>query len=215
MKQILFFAGLLTLASCTKERITGSGAIVTEGRNAAFFTKVNTSGSTDVHITQGINFKVEVKGYSNLVPYMETKVTNNTLEIGYKNNVNVKNDNTEVFVTMPLLESVNTSGSSNIDVKGIFSGSTTLTASVSGSGNIDIEQGNAQQFKSTISGSGNIRAFGFLAQQADVLISGSGSTEVSAATNLKVNISGSGTVYYKGQPVIETSISGSGKVVPR
>jgi hypothetical protein len=217
MNRILFcaVAGLLTVASCTKDRISGSGSTITEDRNVSNFTKVSTSGSTNIHITNGPNFKVQVKGYENLIPYMETKLSNNTLEIGYKNNVNIKNDNVEVFVTLPALESVNTSGSAAIDVKGTFTGSTGLTASLSGSGNIDIEAGTAPFFKSSISGSGNIRAFGLLAQRADVSISGSGSTEVSAVNNLKVTISGSGTVYYKGQPVVETSISGSGQVVHR
>jgi hypothetical protein len=216
MRNVLFFAaaGLLTLASCTKERVTGSGAIITEDRNTSNFIKVSTSGSTNIHITQGAAFKVQVRGYENLGAYMETKVTNNTLEIGYKNGVSVKNDNVEVFVTMPALESVNTSGSANIDTKGVFTGAT-LIASISGSGNIAIEGGDAQFFKSSISGSGNIKAFGLLAQRADVSISGSGSTEVSAVNNLKASISGSGTVYYKGQPVVETFISGSGRVVHR
>ena len=211
---LLAVAGLLTMASCTKDRVTGSGTTITEERNVSNFTGVNTSGSTNIHIVQGTLFKVQVKGYENLVSYMETKLNGNTLEIGYKN-VNIKNDNVEVFVTMPSLERVHTSGSASIDVKGTFTGENTLTASLSGSGNIDIEAGDAQLFKSSISGSGNIRAFGLLAQRADVSISGSGSTEVKAVNNLKVNISGSGVVYYKGQPVVETSISGSGQVVHR
>lgn len=217
MNKILSFAvvGLLTMAACTKERITGSGATITEDRATSNFTKVSTSGSTNIHITHGATFKVQVKGYENLISYMETKVINNTLEIGYKNLVSIKNDNVEVFVTMPVLESINTSGSADVDVKGAFTGTGTLHVSISGSGNIDIETGDAQLFKSSISGSGNIRAFGLVAQSADVSISGSGSTEVRATNHLKVGISGSGFVYYKGQPVVETSISGSGELVHR
>ncbi|HVF96030.1 MAG TPA: head GIN domain-containing protein [Flavisolibacter sp.] len=215
MNKLFFFAaGLLLLASCSKDRISGSGSVATQDRNLSSFTRVNTSGGTNVCIVQGPNFNVQVKGYENLLAYMETKVSNNTLEIGYKNNISVKNDNVEVFVTMPLLESLSSSGSANMVTKGPFTGAD-LSASLSGSGNITIEQGDVPFLKTSIAGSGNINAFGVTTQRADVSISGSGSTEVKAIMNLKVNISGSGTVYYKGQPVVETQISGSGKVIQK
>lgn len=212
-----FFAalvGLFFLAACSKDKISGSGQVSTESRNAANFTKVITNGSTEVHVAQGANFSVQVKGYSNLLPYMETKVSGNALNIGYRHGVNIKNDNAEVYITLPALESVVTNGSGNVDVKGTFNG-TTLQAGISGSANISIEAGSVSLFKINSSGSGNVRALGLTAQNADVSISGSGTAEVWAVASLKATISGSGVVYYKGQPVIETSISGSGKVQPK
>ena len=206
--------GLIMLASCSKERVSGSGQITTEDRPVSNFTKVSTNGSTNVHISKGANFSVQVKGYSNLLPYFETKLRNNTLEVGYRNGTNVRNDNLEVFVTMPSFEGANISGSADIDVKGVFI-SNVVDVSISGSGNIDIEGGTAQTLDADMSGSGNIRAFGLTADKADVSISGSGTAEVKAVTRLKANISGSGSVYYKGTPTVESSVSGSGKLVHR
>jgi hypothetical protein len=207
-------AGLLLLASCTKDRISGSGTITTEDRNISNFTKVSTSGSTDIHIVKGTNFSVQVKGYSNLLPYFETKLRNNTLEVGYRSGTNVQNDNLEVFVTMPTFEGANVSGSANIDVKGAFA-SNRIDASISGSGNIDIESGTAQMFDADVSGSGNIRAFGLTTDRADISLSGSGTAELKVVTHLKAAISGSGSIYYKGTPAIESSVSGSGRLVHR
>lgn len=205
---------LVFLAACSKDKISGSGQVSTESRNAANFIKIVTNGSTEVHVAQGANFSVQVKGYSNLLPYMQTEVNGNTLNIGYRPGVNIKNDNVEVFVTLPVLESVATNGSGNVDAKGTFNGNA-LQASISGSANISIEAGNVSLFKVNSSGSGNVRALGLTAQNADVSISGSGTAEVWAIAKLKATISGSGVVYYKGQPVIETNISGSGKVQPK
>ncbi|HEX8313847.1 MAG TPA: head GIN domain-containing protein [Flavisolibacter sp.] len=213
-KLFLLMTGLIMLASCSKERVSGSGQITTEDRTVSNFTKVSTSGSTNVHISKGANFSVQVKGYSNLLPYFETKLRNNTLEVGYRNGTNVRNDNLEVFVTMPSFEGANISGSADIDVKGVFI-SNVVDVSISGSGNIDIEGGTAQTLDADMSGSGNIRAFGLTADKADVSISGSGTAEVKAVTRLKANISGSGSVYYKGTPTVESSVSGSGKLVHR
>jgi hypothetical protein len=178
------------------------------------FTAVSASGSSNVHITQGA-FKVEVRGYNNLLPYYETKLVNNTLELGYKKNVNVKNDNIQVYITLPVLNGISLSGSGNIEADGNFGGNTNFDANITGSGNIDISAGSAQTFRSTIVGSGNIKALDFVADKAETSIDGSGNTEITATSQLKVKISGSGNVYYKGNPIITTNISGSGAVIPR
>lgn len=212
-----FFAPLLAallLASCAKERLTGSGPVVTEDRAVTNFTKVTTSGAANVYIQQGAAFSVEVKGYGNLLPHFETVVRNQTLEVGYKNVQSIKNDNIEVFVTMPALEGARINGSADVEATGDFT-SNRMDFFISGSGNIAVESGTAQNLFTDISGSGNIRLFGVTANKAEVSMSGSGTTEVNAVTELKATINGSGTVFYKGSPTIETSVSGSGKLVHR
>jgi hypothetical protein len=104
----------LAFSSCSKEHIKGNGTTVTETRTVSGFSKIDASGSSKVYITQGAVFKVEVKGYSNLLPYYETKQVNNTLQLGYKQDVNVKNDNIEVYVTLPALTGLELEGSGDI-----------------------------------------------------------------------------------------------------
>jgi len=212
---VVFAAVMLTLISCSKERITGNGSVITETRNINNFKSVSVSGSTNVYITEGAVFKVEVKGYNNLLPYFETKLVNTTLELGYKENTNVRNDNTEVFITMPVLESLVTEGTGNISTTGTFSGTTNFNAKTFGTGNISISQGSAQNFYSSIEGSGNINALNFVADKVEAIISGSGNVEITANNTLKVVIAGSGNVYYRGTPIITSTISGSGSIIPR
>lgn len=204
------------LASCQKERIKGSGEVTTEQRTLSGFTKVSVSGSTDVHITQGDNFEVKVKAYANLLPYLETRITDKELLIGYKSNSNVSNDNSEVFITMPSVTGLSTSGSSDISCSGVFVTTDPVTAAISGSGNISIESGTAPGFTIHISGSGDVKSSGLVAEDVNIEISGSGDAEVHATQSLKARISGSGTVYYWGDPsVLDSQISGSGKVVKK
>ena len=216
MNRIFFTAAasLLMLASCTKDRVTGSGAVVTQTRNVTGFTKIVTNGSTNVHLVQGPAFSVQLKGYENLLPYAETRLSGNELSIGYNDVAKIKNDNVEAFITMPVLEGINISGSASVDVHGAFAGNE-ISSTISGSGNILFEAGSTPNFMANVSGSGNVYAFGLAAQKASVTVSGSGNIEVKAAADLQVNISGSGTVYYKGQPAISSHISGSGKLVQR
>ena len=214
-KLILFAFIVILFASCKKDRISGSGTIITEQRTVINFTKIHASGSTDVEVRQGVDFKVEVTGYSNLIHYFETKLNNGTLELGYKNDVHVRNDNIKVIVTLPVLHGLTTSGSGDISTTGIFTGNTNFDCIISGSGSISIAAGTADQFRSTISGSGNIHALGMVATNAEITISGSGNSEITANNQLKVAIAGSGNVYYFGTPVITAQISGSGSVIPR
>lgn len=212
---LLLTTSLVTLIACKKDRISGSGPVITETRAVTNFTRIHVSGSTNVFVTQGAGFKVEINGYANLIPYFETRLVNNTLELGYKNNTTVKNDNIKILVTLPVLNGLTISGSGNIFTSGIFDNNPVFETHIAGSGNINFSQGTAQNFISTIAGSGSVYAFGMQAVHADIIISGSGNQEISAGNNLKVNIAGSGNVYYKGTPVINVHISGSGAVIPR
>jgi hypothetical protein len=212
---VVAVCAMLSLAACNKERVTGNGSVTTETRNISGFTAVSASGSTPVHITQGAIFKLEIRGSGNLLPYYETKLVNNELQLGYEPGVNVKNDNTEVFITMPVLNGIRLAGSGSINTTGDFAGNTSFHASIEGSGNIHFSSGTTQQVFTRISGSGNIYAAGLVAINADTETTGSGNTELTASTTLKARIIGSGNVYYYGHPVITTNISGSGAVIPR
>ncbi|MBB1284494.1 DUF2807 domain-containing protein [Flavisolibacter sp. BT320] len=210
----LFLAGSLLLASCTKDRINGSGPVSTESRSVSNFTRVTVAGSSKVQIVQGEDFSVQVKGYTNLHPYFETIVSNNTLVTGYRQGSNISNDNIEVYITMPTLEGARIDGSGNMDVRGDFTGNR-MDIAINGSGKVDLEKGTTQSLNAIVNGSGNIRAFGLRANDADVLITGSGTTELAILSHLKAEITGSGNIYYKGTPTIESAVSGSGKLVHR
>ncbi len=215
MKKLVFLccAGIL-IASCSKDIVRGNGPVVTETRLLSNFTEVSVSGSTNVFITYGNNFSIQVKGYSNLLPHFETRLVNNILYLGYESGVNVHNDNTEVFITMPLIRSLSTEGSGDINTTGQFDYTDEFRARVMGSGSIGFSKGNAQRFISKIEGSGNIHAFGLETAEADITTSGSGNTEISASSTLKVKITGSGNVYYRQTPSITAEITGSGVVRP-
>ena len=203
---------VVMIASCSRDRVTGSGSVTTETRSVANFTGVATSGSTDINVVKGAGFKVEVRGYNNLLPYLETVVVNNVLQVRFKDNTNIRNDNTEVTVTMPALENVSISGSANVSTNGEFISTGELSTRISGSGNILLQKGSVKKFQAEISGSGHIDAYGITTEDARVKISGSGVTRVNPSGNLNVGIAGSGNVYYKGSPNVTASVSGSGKV---
>lgn len=204
----------ILVSSCKKDLITGSGEIKTEQRNLEDFTAISTEGSSKVHIIKGNVFEVKVKAYANLLPYLETIVQNGKLSIRYKNTSSVRDDNSEIFITMPALTGLQTFGSGDIDATGDFNGAVDFSAEIRGSASINIANGTAEKLVLQSSGSGNFKSFGLTAQQAQISISGSGDAEITVAQKLKTLINGSGNIYYKGTPsAIENNINGSGKVI--
>ncbi len=212
----LLAAFTVACASCEKDTVTGNGSIQTQERDVSAFTKVATEGSTVIHIIQGTDFEVKAKGYANLLPYLKTVVNSGTLSVHYEDTRNVRNDNSEVFITMPVLTGLSSQGSGNIYVDGTFNDNSDFDAAISGSADITVEKGAADRFILQSSGSGNFKSFGFTATTADITIAGSGDAEIGIAQQLKAKIRGSGNIYYKGDPVaVEIDISGSGKVMKR
>ncbi|MBX3257298.1 MAG: DUF2807 domain-containing protein [Chitinophagaceae bacterium] len=217
VKSLILAVGMLTLlGSCEKDTIIGGGTVKTEDREVSDFTKVAVEGSTNIHITKGSRFDVSVKAYKNLLPYLKTRVENNTLIVKYENSTSVGNDNSQVFITMPVLNGVSATGSGDIDVKGIFEHTPGFDAHISGSSDISIENARAENLVVSISGSGDFKSFGLSIEDANISISGSGDVEITVNKKLKTKISGSGNIFYKGNPAtVDNNISGSGKVVKK
>lgn len=213
-----FYLVILSAAffSCGKDKVKGSGEITTEQRVVTDFSSVSVRGSSKVHITQGDSLQVQVKAYSNLLPYLLTVSQNGRLTISYSDDANIENDNSEIFITMPEITGLTTNGSAIIDATGTFLAVDEFNTAIYGSGSITMDSAATTYFNAVISGSGDLKCYPLMAKNAQIHISGSGNVETYVSQNLSATISGSGNVYYKGNPpVVTADISGSGKMIPQ
>lgn len=233
IKQLFFFTMLLFAAtSCFEDfTIRGNGIATSQGRSVSSFNKVKSAGDFEIHITKGNVTEVLINAEENIIPYIETSVSGNTLLIDIPGWHNIKHQlPIKIYVTVPTLESVKQSGSGIITtgffesekfelfISGSGSISTAVTAniidaSISGSGWMKIS-GDANQSDLSVSGSGYIDSYDLEVENCVAHISGSGDVKVNAVKSIFAKISGSGSVFYIGNPTVETSISGSGKVIP-
>ncbi|HEU4497113.1 MAG TPA: DUF2807 domain-containing protein, partial [Flavobacterium sp.] len=115
MKKLLIFilvTALLVASSCTKDndRLSANGDIKTETRMLSEFNGVQVGGTTPVKIVYGAEFKVEVQGSSNLLPYFETKVIDKKLYPQYKNGLIINKDDISVTVTLPQINRIAVNG---------------------------------------------------------------------------------------------------------
>jgi len=214
--RILFaaIAVVSMFASCSKDLIHGDGSIITSARTVSNFSGIDVSGANNVFISYAPQLSVSVKGYDNLVSHYKTEVKDGKIYLHYDEHTIVKNDNIQVYITMPYFDALSLSGSCAINAAGSFDNTDKLSVATSGNGDVNIEDISANMYTIHSSGSSNISTLGVKAKTATVEVSGSSTVTLSVEDKLDVHISGSGKVSYKGAPAeISTDISGSGKVI--
>ena len=67
--------------------VRGSGDVIVENRSVSGFDKVSVEGAGRVIITQGKKESLTVETDDNLMKYIKTEVTGDTLEIGFEDDV--------------------------------------------------------------------------------------------------------------------------------
>ena len=224
---------LLILSSCRYShgrRVSGNGSTGTETRSVSGFTGVETHGSIDLVVSQG-SFNVKVEADQNLLQYIETRVENGHLVVGFREGIALYDINTaKVYVTAPELNDFETHGSGNINGQGRINNKDKIAINISGSGDIQLHldcpeistethgsgdinlEGESKNISTTLTGSGDVKLADLKAENVKVSIHGSGDTEIFASESLDVQIFGSGDVHYKGTPRISSSIHGSGEL---
>ena len=238
MKTIATISLLLLLpilfSTCKKDStsdcIDGNGEIRQETRNVGEFNTVVANGAYNISYGQTVNTQVDLFGDSNILPIIETTVTNKNLLVTVANDQCYTTQQTlEVTLSAPVVKSITLNGAGEIKANNIVqdelhlitSGSAILNSSlnvgilsttITGEGNAQF-LGSADKASLTISGSGSILASVLIVDECTIVISGTGDVRVHAESKLNVTISGAGSVYYTGDPALTTNITGTGQVV--
>jgi hypothetical protein len=213
--------------------VKGSGNVIEEVRNVRGFDGVALEGSGTVLVTQGGEESLLVEAEDNIMPYIETKVEDGILVLGFKDDrgsVNL-NPTARIVFHVGLLEfhSAAIGGSGSIESKRVETDRIALE--VAGSGDVDIKSLEANELTVDLAGSGHLKLRGKADEQtvniagsgthdcpdlstrsASVNVSGSGNAVVRVTDELSVNIAGSGEVEYHGDPQVSQSVLGSGSV---
>lgn len=210
----------------------GSGNIVSEMREVEDFHAIEVDYPAQVFVTQGSAISVKVEADDNLLPGLQTRVRNGTLEIFYKTDGNEWVKPTEIVkitIVVKDLDKVSFDGAGDLKLEGVESEK--LHVSVSGAGNLDLKNidvkelsvdlsgagnvvasGEADEFKLDISGFGNFNGKDLHTKTANVDMSGAGSATVWVDDELDAEISGAGSVNYYGSPTVTKQVSGVGSV---
>lgn len=201
------------------------------------FSGISLSVAADVYLTQGNEQIVEVVADDETLEKLIVEVKNETLIIRFpsENNLfrNFKPGKIEIFVTAKNIDKLNVAGSGGIIAKDELS-SSNISLSVTGSGDIKLENLKANSVNATVtgsgdiylkgksktgslnavvSGSGSIKAGDLEAESANATVTGSGKCNVYSNGSINAKTTGSGNVYYSGSANINAHSTGSGKIV--
>ena len=216
------------------KKIKGNGNVITVKRTTSNYDGIGIGGSFDVKLIKGKEGNIKIEGEENIIPYVITEVTGNTLQIKYKKNTNIRTTRRlTVTVTYNDIDKVSLGGSGNVTADGVIkandfkvslggSGNITLQldadeikTSIGGSGNIKLS-GKTNDLDCSIAGSGSIKAYELSTDKLNATIAGSGSIRTTVKSKIKAKVVGSGSIYYKGNPkYIDTKSVGSGDVIDR
>ena len=213
----------------------GSGKMSSQTRAVNDFNAIEVSYPAQVFISQGTSESVKIEAEDNLLPGLQTRVRNNTLEIFYKveeGNAVRPTKPVKITIVAKELREVNFESAGELTIEGIETD--TFSVSVSGAGNLELKDiavqdlsvdlsgagsmaaaGTADNLSLTISGFGSFEGKDLQTNTTEVDLSGAGSATVSVEDRLDAEISGAGSVNYYGSPAVTKQISGVGGVSQR
>ena len=233
MKRVIALVFLaLLLINCSKGQVVvGSNNIITQEKQLSAYDRIEVLGSYNVIFTDGEVGKIKIKAPDNILPFIQTEVSDGLLKIGTgKNRHRVKQP---IIIYVPVdsrLKQVDIKGSAdiysekNLETKALNVGiygsgdvrlqveASSLALKIDGSGNIRVG-GKTDNLSININGSGDVEVPNLKAEKAAISISGSGDVSAYVTEDVDISIAGSGDVIIKGNPKkIKQKINGSGRV---
>lgn len=189
--------------------------------NIGKFDAISNIGSVDVDFTQsaGDETSVKVWGSDNLIEFVELKNINGTLTISlkYPRNTAVHGERRlKVIATSPKLKKVDITGSGDIRLRhGIITEN--FTISVTGSGDVEIDDLKCKNATFSVNGSGDIEIRSLDAGNVNFSIKGSGDVEcgqVRCKNILTASVVGSGDIEINNieAATVKATTTGSGDI---
>ena len=235
MKKCGYHQGCHRFSFLNGTTIHGEGNTTKQTRDVGAFTKLSLGSSADVEIVQGPTRSVVVETYPNIMEYIETVVEDGTLKIRQKDNTSLnfsENNGLKIYITNPTYEEIHVRGSGNIvanskinspeinisvtgsgDAKFSDLVTTKSKINITGSGNITIDNGNADNLDISVVGSGDAHLINFPTKIVSAHVAGSGNLSCNATEKYDLHVTGSGDIRYKKtNAIVNSHSSGSGTI---
>ncbi len=207
-------ASLFLLPGCKvsgKDRVVGSGKVITEKRVVQAFEAVELSGGFRVDISVGDAPSLTITTDDNILPFIETNVEDGELSVRITKKVRPSDAN-DLKITTPSLTKFTCRGAAKATIKGVTG--TSFVVQVEGTGAMNAT-GSVDTLTLDVDGTGHIDALELEAKSVHVTLNGTGTVDVFAVEKLNVDLNGVGAVRYKGDPQVTQRIAGIGTVKKR
>jgi hypothetical protein len=211
-------AGLALLvfgvSACT-DHMGGPGPTVDKDYQVGQFNKIDLAGAYDVTVHTGPAPSVHARGGQNVLDRLVVEVDGDELKIHPKQHFGFhwgSSGHVQLTITVPQLQAATLAGSGGINIDRVQGDN--FEGTVAGSGGLSVGSLAVQSLKLSIAGSGDAKAGAGTAQTASYDIAGSGGVDAGGVQTqqLKVSIAGSGSVKAHSSGTADVSIMGSGDV---
>lgn len=194
-----------------------------EERSLPRFGAINVSGAIDVYISREATTRVVVTASDDKIRNnIQTQVIDGVLSISYKSPVamNMGKRWMRVYLAVPTLSSIVSSGSSDVYVDGsleadeleiVLSGASDFNGAVKarklrlvGSGSADFKiSGQAEEAVISVSGASDVSGRGLQTYKCTISASGSSDVHIGVRSELVANASGASDIRYYGNPAVK------------
>ncbi len=204
---------VLSACSFTLHYEEGSGNLIRESREIGPVKSVVFKGIGNLIIAQGTETTLVVEAEDNILPRIVTEVEGGTLSIRFDTErwENIIRPTKPITFTLQVEDFSELSLSGLGDVKLDQIEVDSLTVRLSGAGTIEAS-GSAARLDINVSGAGSYDSGDLESEDVNINLSGAGNAVVWATRSLDVNISGLGNVSYYGDPVVSKSVTGLGNI---
>lgn len=228
-----YFIGLLIILmafSCNNTK-RGSGNIIKETRTVNSFDGIVASGSVKVDVQIGDAASVIAETDDNIMPFVETKVSNGILKIKLKDINNLRNSTVYVHIITPEIKSLTTSASAEISSDEVLKTSDKLVLKASSGSSINVKidaptvssdassgaeitgEGKTRDVISNSSSGATINFSLLQAENAKAAVSSGAQTSLFASISLVAKASSGGGIDYKGGATsVQKNVSSGGSV---
>ena len=194
-------------AGCRWVGVRGNGHIKTEDRTVSAFTEIDASGAFLIEWQSGPP-ALRITTDENLLPYIESDVSGNTLRLHTHEQI-WPTHGIKVVISSPTRTGARIRGAVKLTAKQLTGPKFVFEAS--GASRVSLD-GNIDELLADMTGASKLEAGGLQSRIVEISTTGAGDAEVAVAEALKVAITGAGKVTYSGNPTIEKHITGAGSV---
>ncbi|HEK20789.1 MULTISPECIES: head GIN domain-containing protein [unclassified Mucilaginibacter] len=223
---VLLASATVITSSCRRFRCKkGSGNLKTETRQTGDFSRLEIKGAYNVLLKQDSSKTLTITADDNLLQYIETSTSGNTLKINSRRSLCTGKAIT-VTVGVRNIEDIKASGSvevkseGRLNVKDIsfeLKGATKVELDMSatnvradGKGSTELVlRGQAATADVHLTGSGKLNALDFVVGRYNLSTTGASECNVNVLNELNIKSTGASDVKYRGNPTISTDKKGS------
>jgi len=174
------------------KKVIGTGPVVTEILDLSSFHMIENTGVANVYVTLGSPQTVILKAQQNIIDVLTYEVINNTLKIGFEENISIEN-------TVEIRFDIVINEISDIGLLGV--------------GSFELSGDYQDELSISLIGVGHVNAYDLDVGICTISSTGVGDCRVRVQDELYATITGVGNIYYKGNPSINQNITGVGQLI--